>query len=321
MILTLAPGPAIPPPTRTGDEWASEQDSASLRRWGKGKGLTQCLSHSRLVHTSYLVQLMCWPSLEPCQLWQKCPWSCRRAYGYKATWRVTLGRAGGEYHRGTAMSGHQRGAVVSGVPLCASVVSMPRCAQAGGRSTEHVDRPQTGPAFQAVKPPSENYMSSSSETAGQAQAVQHRQASWGRRTAEAQGGCRQKEQGWRVREGWVVGLHQGARSERRSPGDRRRPSLHFSGLHFPPLYRGPSASSCAVWVPVSQPLYCVHQKNGNHPCGQVVGLLTRILNSLSLTSWPYQYQSTVELHPIIPKEKPSQSQSLRKAARFPWDFI
>lgn len=57
MILTPAPGPAIPP---QGEEtwWAWEQDSASLRRWGKGKGLTQCLSHSRLVHTSYLSSWM-----------------------------------------------------------------------------------------------------------------------------------------------------------------------------------------------------------------------------------------------------------------------
>lgn len=29
------------------------------------------------------------------------------------------------------------------------------------------------------------------------------------------------------------------------------------------------------------PLHGVHQKNGNHPCGQVVGLRTRILNALS----------------------------------------
>lgn len=40
-----------------------------------------------------------------------------------------------------------------------------------------------------------------------------------------------------------------------------------------------------------------------------MGLLTRILNSLSLTSWPYQYQPTVELHPIIPKESPAKVRS------------
>lgn len=65
--------------------------------------------------------------------------------------------------------------------------------------------------LQAVKPPSENYMSSSSETAGQAQAVQAQAGLLGRRTAEAQGGCRQKEQGERVREGWVVGAAPGSK--------------------------------------------------------------------------------------------------------------
>lgn len=88
----------------------------------------------------------CWPSLEPRQVWQKCPWSCKRGYGCKATWRVTLGRAGGKNYRGTATSGRQRGAVVLGVLLCASAVftDAPLCPGPRGCSTEQVDRPQTG---------------------------------------------------------------------------------------------------------------------------------------------------------------------------------
>ena len=59
---------------------------------------------------------------------------------------------------------------------------------------------------------------------------EHRQASWGRRKAEAQGGCGQEELGGGSGMGGWKGLHQAPRSEW-SPGDRKRTSLHFSGLH------------------------------------------------------------------------------------------
>lgn len=134
MILTLAPGPAILPQGQE-TQWASEQDSASLRRWGKGKGLTQCLSHSRLVHTSYLSSwMLALPGAlsalaEVSLVLQEGLWLQSYLEGHP-------GQGRGEYHRGTAMSGHQRGAVVSGVPLCASAVftDAPLCP---GRGPQH----------------------------------------------------------------------------------------------------------------------------------------------------------------------------------------
>lgn len=122
MILTPAPGPGIPP---QGEEtwWAWEQDSASLRRWGKGKGLTQSyLTADWFTHL--ICPAGCWPSLEPRQVWQKCPWSCKRGYGCKATWRVTLGRAGGKITEGQLRVAIREVLVVLGVPLCALAVFM-----------------------------------------------------------------------------------------------------------------------------------------------------------------------------------------------------
>ena len=117
MILTLAPGPATFP---QGEEtwWASEQDSASHRRWGKGKGLTQCLSHNRLVHTSYLSS---WMLALPGALSGLAEVSLVLQEGLwlQSYLERDPGQGWEENHRGTAMSGHQRGA---GVPLCASAV-------------------------------------------------------------------------------------------------------------------------------------------------------------------------------------------------------
>lgn len=62
--------------------------------------------------------------------------------------------------------------------------------------------------LQAVKP-SENYMSSSSETAGQAQAVQTQAGLLGEEDGGGSGRLQAEAAGWRVREGWVVGAAPG----------------------------------------------------------------------------------------------------------------
>lgn len=65
--------------------------------------------------------------------------------------------------------------------------------------------------LQAVKPPSENYMSSSSETAGQAQAVQTQAGLLGEEDGRGSGRLQAEGGGWRVREGWVVGAAPGSK--------------------------------------------------------------------------------------------------------------
>lgn len=75
------------------------------------------------------------------------PWSCRRGLWLQSYLEGHPGQDGGNI-LGTAMSGHQRGAVVLGCPLCLGLVftDAPLC-PGRGRSTEHVDRPQTGPCL------------------------------------------------------------------------------------------------------------------------------------------------------------------------------
>lgn len=119
-------------------------------RRGKGRGLTQCLSHRSLVH-------ICYPSswmlvlIGACQVWQKCPWSCMWVYGYKATYRVTLGRVC-EVEK--AAEGQPQVAVrkVSqcwgGAPFfLSSVHGGPTVSRPQDCSAEQVDRPQTGPCL------------------------------------------------------------------------------------------------------------------------------------------------------------------------------
>lgn len=171
-----------------------------------------------------------------------------------------------------------------------------------------------------MKPPSENYMSSSVRRQGRPRLCKHRQASWGKEdAAEAQGGCRQKEQGG------GSGGRLGGRGCTREQGQRGG-HLEIGGGPAP-LSRPPLPSLCiesrqhppALFGCLSLgPLHCVHQKNGNHPCGQVVGAADQNPEFNSLTSWPYQYQLHCGTAPHHPQGKsPAKVRAKKKAARFP----
>lgn len=241
------------PPTRT-ETQASEQDSASLRRWGKGKGLTQCLSHSRLVHTSYLSSWML-ASWSPVSSGRSVPGPAGGLMATKLPGGSPWAGPGGISQRDSYEWPSERCRGV-GCPLCLGSVHGCPAAQAGGRSTEHVDRPQTGPCLQA-EPPSENYMSSSSETAGQAQAVQTQAGllgEGGRQRLREAAGRRSRVAG---QEGGVgCTREQGQRGGHLEIGGRTSPTFPASTSSS---VSSPSASSCAVWVP-ARPLHCVHQK-------------------------------------------------------------
>lgn len=86
-----------------------------------GKGLTQCLSHSRLVHTCYLSS---WVLALPGALsgLAKVSLVLQEGLWPQSYLEGDPGQGWGENYRGAAMSGHQRGAVVLGVPLCVSAV-------------------------------------------------------------------------------------------------------------------------------------------------------------------------------------------------------
>ena len=79
----------------------------------------------------------------------------------------------------------------------------------------------------------------------------------------------------------------GGRGCTRQQGQRKGQVETGGGPHstFPastsPLYRVRQYPPVLFGCLSLGPLHGVHQKNGNHPCGQVVGLLTRILNALS----------------------------------------
>lgn len=170
--------------------------------------------------------------------------------------------------------------------------------------------------LQAVKPSSKNCMSSSSERAGQAQAVGTQAGLLGEEEGGGSRRLRAGGAGWRVREGCVEGA---------APGTKVRVVTWRQEEDLTPLFRpprassvsSPPASSCAAWVPVSwAPSLCPSEKMATtHPV-KVVALLTRILNALSLTSWPYQRPAAPwNCTPSPPRKSPAKVRA--KAARFP----
>ena len=154
---------------------------------------------------------------------------------------------------------------------------------------------------------------------GRPRLCEHSQAFWGRRMAEAQGGCRQKELGGGSGKGGWKGLHQAparsARSERRSPGDRRGTSLHFSGLHF--SVSSLSVTSCAVRVPVSRTSSRCPSEKRQPPMWSGSGAADQNPEYPKLTSRPHQYQLHCGTAPHHPQGKVQPKSELRKAARSP----